>query len=275
MTYGIDLDGRPCLIVGGAGGGIGTATSLAAAAAGAAVGIITHNPDHAGETIEQARSLGARCAVAAADVTDEPALVAAIARIAEELGTIRHVVNVIGGRTEYRRSAEIESEVFDRVVAYNLWYSIVSCHEVARELIRSGQSGSMVNVSSGASRGAPLLGSYGAAKAGLESFTRTMALEWGPRNIRVNAIGVGTIRTPRAGYDEMPEAAKSIPLRRRGHAVEVASTALFLLSDMSSYTTGQTVNVDGGVHLGAAGGDELSPFISRNSERRARFEGRR
>jgi NAD(P)-dependent dehydrogenase (short-subunit alcohol dehydrogenase family) len=272
MTIAVDLDGRPCLVVGGAGGGIGTAMALAAAEAGAPVGIITNIEDHAADTRRQVEGLGGRCATAVADVTDEAALVAAVAELATELGAIRHLVNVVGGNLvgDWHRAAEFDMATFDRVVARNLRYAVVACREVAGPLIATRQTGSIVNISSVAARGTPLLGAYAAAKSGLESFSRTMALEWGPHGIRVNLVAAGTIRTPRAGRDDLSDAARAIPLRRRGDPEDVARAAVFLLSDLASYTTGQILFVDGGMTLGHPGGAELPTFVT-HPELRERF----
>jgi NAD(P)-dependent dehydrogenase (short-subunit alcohol dehydrogenase family) len=273
MAMSIDLGGRPCLVVGGAGGGIGTAMALAAAGAGAAVGVITNLEDHRAEIEDALRARQARFATAVADVTEERHLSDAIAAIAEQLGPIHHLVNVVGGNLvdDYHPAAASDMTAFDRVVARNLRYAVVACREVARPLLGSGETGSIVNVSSAASRGAPLLGAYAAAKAGLEAYSRTMALEWAPSGIRVNVVSVGAVRTPRTGLGEDPESVTgAIPLRRRGDASEVATAAMFLLSDLASYVTGQTLLVDGGVTLGHRGGVELSNFVTR-ADVRARF----
>ena len=271
MSRVIDLSGRPCVVVGGGGGGIGTAVVDVLAEAGADVGAITYVAEHAADTEQRVRAAGRRASVVVADVTDEAALVSALARIAADLGTPRHLVNVVGGNLidDWFRTAEFDMAAFDRVVARNLRYAVVSCREVARGLIDSGITGSIVNLSSIAARGTPLLAAYGAAKAGLESFSRTMALEWGPRGIRVNLVAPGTVKTPRAGQDDMADAARSIPLRRRGEARDIADAVLFLLSDMAGWITGQTLVVDGGTGLGS-GGDELPVFVT-TPELRARF----
>ncbi len=272
MAIGIDLGGRPCLIVGGAGGGIGTAMAVAAAEAGAPVAVITNVQEHADDSVRRLEQSGAKCAAVVADVTDEAALSSAIADLGHELGPIRHLVNVVGGNLadDWHRAAAFDMAAFDRVVARNLRYAVVACREVARRLIDSGQSGSIVNISSIAVRGTPLLAAYGAAKAGLESFSRTMALEWGPHAIRVNLVAPGTIRTPRAGQGDMIDAAGSIPLRRRGDPEDIACAAMFLLSDLAGYITGHTLTVDGGAILGHPGGEQLPAFVT-NPSVRARF----
>jgi NAD(P)-dependent dehydrogenase (short-subunit alcohol dehydrogenase family) len=273
MTKGIDLTGRVALVVGGGGGGIGTAMVTALAEAGADIGALTYVDEHAADTAVRVRALGRRVATRVVDVTDEPALVDAIAAIAAELGPVRHLVNVVGGALvdDWYRAAEYDMAAFDRIIARNLRYAVVSCREVARPLLDAGTTGSIVNVSSAAARGTPLLAAYGAAKAGLESFSRTMALEWGRRGIRVNVVAPGTVKTPRAGQSDLADvAAAAIPLGRRGDPEDIAHAALFLLSDLAAYVTGQTLAVDGGSTLGGPGGDELPVFVT-NPAVRARF----
>jgi NAD(P)-dependent dehydrogenase (short-subunit alcohol dehydrogenase family) len=198
------------------------------------------------------------------DATVESDLVGGVASLARDLGPFAHLVNVIGGNLaeDYQRTAAFDLAALDRVMARNLRYAVVSCREVARSLMAREVPGSMVNVSSLASRGAPLLAAYAAAKSGLEAFSRTMALEWAPSGIRVNVVSLGTIRTPRTGTGE-DDSARSIPLRRRGTPEEVAAAVLFLLSDAAGYITGHTLNVDGGLALGHPGGDAVSPFVTR------------
>ncbi|ADP80831.1 SDR family oxidoreductase [Pseudofrankia inefficax] len=262
MRSRLDLTGRPTLVVGGGGAGIGSAVAAAAAGAGAPVAVITHNADHAEALLRLVRAAGVAVAAAVADVLDEGSLVAAIARLQDELGPIRNLVNVVGGAAgEYHRPSAQPIDSFDRVMERNLRYVPVSCREVGAALLAAGETGSIVNISSGAARGAPLLGAYAAAKAGLEALTRSMALAWGPHGIRVNAVSPGTTRT---GDQERGEVAPGIPLRRRGEASEVAAAVLFLLSDLSSYTTGHILPVDGGAALGHPGGEQLSAFAGRD-----------
>jgi len=256
VDIGLDLTGRTCLVIGGAGTGIGAAVASGAASAGAAVGVITHNPAHAEEMQARLTAAGARAAAVVADVSDDAALVAAIAQVDDALGPIDGLVNVVGGALGvYDKATDADPAEFDRVFAHNVRYVLVSCREVAGRLVESGRPGRIVNISSTAAKGVPLLGAYSAAKAGLESMSRSMALEWGPHGIRVNAVAAGAIRT-----DNRERAAPSVPLRRRGEPDEVAAAVLFLLSDRSAYTTGHVLAVDGGAHLGHAGGEGLSPL---------------
>jgi NAD(P)-dependent dehydrogenase (short-subunit alcohol dehydrogenase family) len=271
----IDLSGCVGLVVGGGGGGIGTATAVALAEAGADVGVITNVADHAADTERQVQSVGRRSAAVIADVTDERALVDAVAAIAGELGRIDRLVNVVGGALvdDWHRLSDYDMAAFDRLVARNVRYAVVSCREVAHALIAGGKSGAIVNISSVAARGTPLLSGYGASKAALESFGRTMALEWGPHGIRVNAVAPGTVKTPRAGQSDLhEEASRAIPLGRRGEPADIANAAMFLLSDLASYITGQTVAVDGGSSVGTPS-EQPPPYVT-NPAVLARFAPR-
>jgi 3-oxoacyl-[acyl-carrier protein] reductase len=246
--------------------------AVALAEAGADVGALTFVPEHAADTEDRVKTLGRQVKTAVVDVTDEHALVGAIGEIADALGPIGLLVNVVGGALvdDWHRLSDYDMDAFDRLIARNLRYAVVSCREVAHALIAAGQPGAIVNISSVAARGAPLLAGYGAAKAALESFGRTMALEWGRHGIRVNAVAPGTVKTPRAGQTDLAdEATRSIPLGRRGDPADIANAAVFLLSDLATYITGQTLTVDGGSSVGAPS-DQPPAFVT-NPLVRARF----
>ena len=269
---GIDLSGRVAVVVGGGGGGIGTAMVETLASCGCDVAAVTIDADHAADSAARVEALGRRAAVRVADVLDTDALTAALDSIADELGVATHLVNVVGGALpdDWYRARELPLDVWDRVMGRNVRYAMVSCQWAAQRLIGEGRAGSVVNVSSVATRAVPLLAAYGASKAALEAMGRTMAAEWGPSGIRVNAVAAGTVKTPRAGTDDLDEAAKRIPTQRRGTPTDIANAAAFLLSDLADNITGQTLVVDGGGSLGAAG-EELPVFVT-NPKIRERFE---
>jgi 3-oxoacyl-[acyl-carrier protein] reductase len=267
----LDFTGRTAVVVGGGGGGIGTAMVEALARRGADIGAVTIDADHAADTTQRIESLGRRVDVRVADVTEPGALAAALADISDTLGTVDHLVNVVGGAgvDDWWRARDIPLDAFDRIIDRNVRYAMISSQWFANQLIEAAGEGTIVNISSVATRAVPLLAPYGAAKAALEAMGRTMAAEWGPLGIRVNAVAAGTVKTPRAGTEDLDEAARSIPTQRRGTPDDIANAALFLLSDMAANITGQTLTVDGGGLLGAVG--ETLPVFVTNPKIRDRF----
>jgi len=275
MTVEIDLSGRVALVVGGGGGGIGTAVCQRIASAGADIIAVSAVADHVAATTRDVESLGRRASAQVADVTDFDALRAAIDAGAAEVGPPDLVVNVVGGATpdHWHRLTDFPIESFDHLMTTNLRYAFVACQHVAKGLIERGESGAIVNISSIASRGQPLLSAYGAAKAGLDSLTRSMAMEWGRHGIRANTLAPGTINTPRSGRDpdEVDPLAVNITLQRRGKPDDIADVALFLLSDLASYVSGQTIDVDGGPSRAGIDEHDLPMFVT-NEAIRGRFE---
>ena len=133
----------------------------------------------------------------------------------------------------------------------NLRYFFLASREVAQTMIKRGTGGAIVGIASvDGQRASPMRGAYGAAKAGLISLVQTMAVEWAPHHIRVNAIAPGHIVTPRL-YDTPQRvdayANSLIPMRHRGQTDDIGMAALFLGSDMARYVTGTTLDVDGGL----------------------------
>ena len=275
MSIEINLAGRVALVVGGGGGGIGTAVCRRLAAAGADVIAVSAVAEHVEATKSDVESLGRRASAQVADVTDFDALRAAIDAGAHKIGPADLVVNVVGGATpdHWHRLTDFPIESFDHLLTTNLRYAFIACQHVAKGLIDRGDPGAIVNISSIASRGQPLLSAYGAAKAGLDSLTRSMAMEWGRHGIRANTLAPGTINTPRSGRDpdEVDPLAEHITLRRRGRPDDIADVTLFLLSDLASYVSGQTIDVDGGPSRGAVDQHDLPIFVTNEAIRR-RFE---
>lgn len=272
MSIEISFTGRTALAVGGGGGGIGSAVCHRLAEAGADIVALSAVEADLEATRADVEALGRRCATAVVDVHDLDALRAAI----EARPEIDLVVNVVGGVTvpHWHRLHDYPIESFDHLLTTNLRYAFMSCQTVAARLITDGRPGAMVNISSIASKGQPLLAGYGAAKAGLDSLTRSMAMEWGRHGIRVNNVAPGTVNTPRSGRpadDPNDPLAKGITLGRRGTPTDIADACVYLLSDLASYVTGQTLDVDGGPSRGALDEHDLPVFVT-NPAIRARFE---
>jgi NAD(P)-dependent dehydrogenase (short-subunit alcohol dehydrogenase family) len=268
------LDGRIALVMGCGGGGMGTQTSLALAEAGATVIGVDVVPEQVSQTEELVRAAGGTFVGYPADAQDLDAVRQIVAEGWSRFGAIHHLVNVVGGSRmgEWFRAEELPEDVFDSVMRFNLRTHFLSCREVASRQIEHGIHGSMVNFGSiGGTHSLPYQIAYGAAKAAVMNMTRTMAVEWGPHGIRVNALAPGGgIETPRlmarqdTSTNSVYDAATWNPLGRKLKPEEVSSVALFLISDLASMITGQTITVDAGVtsRMPSGGLERWAPFLA-------------
>lgn len=275
MSIEISFANQTALVVGGGGGGIGSAVCHRLAAAGADIVTISAVAADIEATVADVGNRGRQASGHVVDVADLERLRSMI-ETADTTAPIDLVVNVVGGVAvdHWHRLEEYPIDSFDRLLTTNLRYAFVVGQTVAGRLIERGEPGSMVNISSIASKGQPLLAGYGAAKAGLDSMTRTMAMEWGRHGIRVNNVAPGTVNTPRSGRPvDGPDdpLAEAITLGRRGRPRVIANACVFLLSNLASYITGQTLDVDGGPSRGALDARDLPVFVT-NPAIRARFE---
>jgi glucose 1-dehydrogenase len=246
----MDLSGKIVLVT-GAGSGIGHATAELLGGAGAAVCVNYLGHDYA----EEARALAARLprAIAVeADVSNAAQVAGMVERVESELGPLQVLVNNAGveGAVPF---LELDEETWDRVQRVNLKGAFLCAQAAARAMRRSGQGGSIVNVSS-IHEDLPLPGNaaYCASKGGLRMLMRNIAVELAPYGIRVNNVAPGAIATPiNASTLDDPEKLetlrRTIPLGRVGRPEEVAQVVLFLASDESSYVSGSTYYVDGGM----------------------------
>ncbi len=199
-------------------------------------------------------SAPSRAIVVEADVSDEAAVGRMFDEARAEFGTVDFLVNNAGIQIA-QDSDMLEAEAFDRVLAVNLRGSFLCAREHLRHLVAEERTGGIVNISSVHQLiPKPKFLAYSVSKGGMQNLTRTLALEYAGRGIRVNAIGPGATITPinRAWVDDPDKSAmvtSHIPMGRAGTSEEMAATTAFLLSDEAGYITGQTIFVDGGLTL--------------------------
>jgi 3-oxoacyl-[acyl-carrier protein] reductase len=213
----------------------------------------------------------------AADISTDQGVDAAMNAAKRASGELYGLVNVAGGAAPatWMRSTRVTRSDFRDLFSQNLETMFFMSQAVAAELVATGRPGSIVSISSiSGMNTAPFHIAYGTAKAAVVAATRTMAVELALYNIRVNAIAPGVTATPasRSFVDDDPERDKrAIAMGRRARPDEQANAILFLLSDLSSYITGQIILVDGGLnlkwtHLGA---DNTSLFLKSEQFREA------
>jgi glucose 1-dehydrogenase len=255
------LEGKNVLVTGGS-SGIGQAIAVRFAEYGANVAInYLRQPEEAAGTEEQVQACvskvqreGVRDVLVQGDVSREDDVVRMVADTVEGLGGVDVLVNNAGIQIS-RPTEELSSADFDRVLAVNLRGAFICAREAVRHFLAAGKPGSIVNVSS-VHQLIPKPGylGYSASKGGMQNLTRTLALEYAGRGIRVNGVGPGATVTPinRAWIDD-PEKRRQveehIPMQRAGDADEMAGVTAFLASDDAAYITGQTIFVDGGLTL--------------------------
>ena len=255
------LKGKNVLVTGGS-SGIGQAIAVRFAQFGANVAInYLREPDEAADTEKrvhactaQVAQMGVRDVLVQGDVSKEQDVVAMVEAAVDGLGGLDVLVNNAGIQIS-RPSAELSSADFDKVIAVNLRGAFLCAREAIKRYLDKDKPGSIVNVSS-VHQVIPkpdYLG-YSASKGGMQNMTRTLALEYASKGIRVNGIGPGATVTPinRAWIDDpvkRKQVESHIPMARAGTADEMGAVACFLASDYAAYITGQTIFVDGGLTL--------------------------
>ena len=245
---------RQVVIVTGAGSGIGTGIALLAAQEGAAVMIAELNPQSGARIDDEIRAAGGRSAFVETDVADEASVEALVQRTLETFGRIDALVNNAGIDLEGETTA-FSTETWRRMIDVNLG-GVFLCSRACLPTMRK-QGGVIVNIASvHAMFGFSGSAAYDASKGGIVALTRSLAVENGPHRIRVNAICPGYIDTPLwdvwlaecSDPDKLDRLTReNHPLRRRGTPKDVAQAVRFLISDESSWITGTTLVVDGGM----------------------------
>ncbi len=245
-----DLSGKVAVVTGG-GQGIGEGIAKCFADAGASVIVAARHQDRIDRVAGEINAAGGTAEALRTDVTSRADLVALADRAVEAFGGLHVWVNNAGGSPVRTPLREISEEDWDHCIRLNLtavWMASV----IAAERMTDG--GSIINISSpAADHGVPGSGHYGAAKAGVNSLTKTLSLELAPK-IRVNGIGPGYVPTEvmMTALDTNEEqledmAQKRIPLGRLGTPSDMGNTAVYLASDAGSWMSGQTLRVAGGL----------------------------
>lgn len=248
------LQGKHVLVIGG-GQGMGEATARLLASLGCDLTLIDLELPRAERVCADVRAEGITANPIAADVTDEASLVAAMGRIEREFAPLDGMVTIVG-MAGWSPIVDMTTETWDRDHNRNLRYVFIAARELARSMLARGALGSIVTIASvDGLRSARNHGAYGAAKAGLINLVKTMAAEWSGQGIRVNCVAPGAIVTPRIPLGEPASERASmalVPMQRRGVTDDIAKAAVFFLSDLSPYVSGQVLAVDGG-YLAAGG----------------------
>ncbi len=240
MTLALDLSGRVALVTGGS-RGIGRGIASVLVEAGATV--VTCARSEASDDVPGTEHV-------VCDVRDPEAVAAMVAGVVQRHGSLDLLVNNAGG-APYALAADSSSRLDDKILGLNL-SAVLTVSKAANAVMQEqAAGGAIVNISSvSALRPSPGTASYGAAKAGVDSLTTTLAVEWGPK-VRINSIDVGLCRTEQTadhyGNDATVAAVEAtIPIGRMAEPEEIGRVVAFLGSDLASYVSGATVACHGG-----------------------------
>lgn len=247
------LDGRVALVT-GASRGIGLATARAFAGAGARVILSSNEPENCYAEAQALRDQGCEATGIGCDVTEPAELDNLVSKSCEVFGPVDILVCNAGAAPHFGSLESASEADIDFTLAVNLRHSIWLTNRVASGMADRGDGAIILMSSIAALRGADKIGVYAMVKSAIAQLARNLALEWGPRNVRVNSIAPGLIRTNFAsGILDNPAVLEkrlaSTPLRRLGEPEDIAAAALFLASPAGSFVTAQNIVVDGGLTM--------------------------
>lgn len=244
------------MLVTGGGSGIGRCVAHEMCALGAHVTIIGRKPDKLQRVVGELTEDGGQADWAQLDIRDEAAVIETVGSIVKARGRIDALVNNAGGQFP-SPLALINQKGFETVVRTNLVGGFLVAREVFNQSMRD-HGGSIVNVVADFWRGMPGMGHSGAARAGMDNFTKTAAVEWAPVGVRVNAVAPGWVAS--SGLDTyegpvramIPKLRVGVPLKRLATEAEISAGIVFLLSEAASFITGVTIAIDGGAPLASS-----------------------
>jgi NAD(P)-dependent dehydrogenase (short-subunit alcohol dehydrogenase family) len=244
------FDGRVVWIT-GASRGLGRALAIGFAGAGADLVLSARSAPALNDLAEQLRGLGVRVETAIGSVTEPETLERTVATIEDAWGRLDVLVNNAGVASSFMPAAEMDEASIGQVLSTNLLAPFACCR-AALALLEQSDAASIVNVTSiHGSRGQERVTDYAISKGGLEMLTRSLAVEWASRGVRVNSIAPGYLITEMTeGLRRHPRwnelVLEKIPMARFGEPAEIVGCAMFLASVASSYVTGTTLHADGG-----------------------------
>lgn len=244
-------------VVTGAGRGVGRGISEMLARAGANIVVADINLEGAKETVDIVNGLGRKAIMIHSDVTEEESVNDMLGAALSALGKVDILVNNVGGPAGKPRMipiVEMTRKYWDDVISLNVTSQFLCCRACIKYWIESKRKGNVINIASlGGMVPYETSVAYGAAKAGVINMTATLGVAYGKHNIRVNCIAPGHVKTPitdelyRGREDVRAAQDRIIPLGRYANPDEIGRVAVFLASDASSYITGQTLIVSGGM----------------------------
>lgn len=250
MSNLFNLTGKVAVITGSS-RGIGKAIAQQMAAHGAKVVISSRKAEACEAVAEQIRADGFDAIAVACHIGKKEQLQALVDAAVEAFGRIDILVCNAATNPVYGTTAEMTDEAWDKIMETNVRGTFWLCNMVLPGMAEHGGGQVIVLSSIAGLRGNSVIGTYGVSKAAEAALVRNLAVEWGPKNIRVNAIAPGLVRTDFAKAllddpERLAQAEQRTPVRRIGEPIDIAGVAVFLASDSSAYVTGQTLVADGG-----------------------------
>lgn len=249
MSSAFDLNGKVAWVT-GAGKGLGRQMAIALAAAGARVVVTARTEDTLTSLVNDIDKAGGIAHAAPGAVDDTAFVDQCVEHIVTQHGQVDTLINCAGISPVFRRSEKLTDQEWSQVLRTNLDGTFACARAAGRHMLAAG-NGSIINISSiHASSGFERIAAYAASKGGVEALTKTLAVEWADRGVRVNAIAPGYFRTDlSSGLLDSSWGDRilgAIPMQQIGDPEDLANSVIFLASDASRYITGATLTVDGG-----------------------------